>query len=60
MITKLDNDNVVGVNSFNVLQYISDKSCHHYKGSCQKNFFWDIFPKCGWVGWLFPKQGPNL
>ena len=22
-------------------------------------FFWEIFPKCGWVGWLFPKQGPN-
>ena len=22
-------------------------------------FFWDIFPKCGWVGWLIPKQGPN-
>ena len=19
----------------------------------------DIFPKCGWVGWLIPKQGPN-
>ena len=22
-------------------------------------FFYDIFPKCGWVGWLIPKQGPN-
>ena len=22
-------------------------------------FFWEIFPKCGWVGWLIPKQGPN-
>ena len=21
--------------------------------------FWDISPKCGWVGWLIPKQGPN-
>ena len=30
MIMKIDNDNVVGVNSFNVLQYISDKSCRHY------------------------------
>ena len=30
------------------------------KGSCQKKrFFWDIFPKCGWLGWLIPKQGPN-
>ena len=32
------------------------------KGSCQKKknvFFWEIFPKCGWVGWLIPKQGPN-
>ena len=19
----------------------------------------EIFPKCGWVGWLIPKQGPN-
>ena len=25
----------------------------------QKRFFGEIFPKCGWVGWLFPKQGPN-
>ena len=31
-----------------------------FKGGCQKKrFFWDIFPKCGWVGWLIPKQGPN-
>ena len=22
-------------------------------------FFWEISPKCGWVGWLTPKQGPN-
>ena len=31
------------------------------KGSCQKKtfFFWETFPKCGWVGWLIPKQGPN-
>ena len=30
------------------------------KGSCQKTgFFWEISPKCGWVGWLTPKQGPN-
>ena len=20
---------------------------------------YEIFPKCGWVGWLIPKQGPN-
>ena len=35
--------------------------CKLTKGSCQKKqrFFWEIFPKCGWVGWLFPKQGPN-
>ena len=25
----------------------------------KKRFFLEIFPKCGWVGWLFPKQGPN-
>ena len=25
----------------------------------QKNVFWEIFPKCGWVRWLIPKQGPN-
>ena len=25
----------------------------------KKRFFWEIFPKCGWVGWLIPKQGPN-
>ena len=33
----------------------------HCKGSCQKKtfFFWEISPKCGWVGWLTPKQGPN-
>merc|ERR550539_2303514 len=31
------------------------------KGGCQKKtvFFWEISPKCGWVGWLTPKQGPN-
>ena len=22
-------------------------------------FFVEISPKCGWVGWLIPKQGPN-
>ena len=20
---------------------------------------WEIFPKCDWVGWLIPRQGPN-
>ena len=31
-----------------------------YKGGFQKKkFFGDIFPKCGWVGWLIPKQGSN-
>ena len=25
----------------------------------KKGFFWEISPKCGWVGWLIPKQGPN-
>ena len=25
----------------------------------KKRFFGEIFPKCGWVGWLFPKQGQN-
>ena len=29
------------------------------EGIQKKPFFWDIFPKCGWVGWLIPKQGPN-
>ena len=24
-----------------------------------KPFFWESFPKCGWVGWLIPKKGPN-
>ena len=23
----------------------------------EKTFFWEISPKCGWVGWLIPKQG---
>ena len=25
----------------------------------KKLFFWEISPKCGWVGWLISKQGPN-
>ena len=25
----------------------------------KKTFFWEISPKCGWVAWLIPKQGPN-
>ena len=25
----------------------------------KNGFFWEISPKCGWVGWLTPKQGPN-
>ena len=25
----------------------------------KKHFFGEIFPKCGWVGWLIPKQGTN-
>ena len=30
------------------------------RGGVQKRpFFWEIFPKCGWVGWLIPKQGPT-
>ena len=28
-------------------------------GVQKKRFFWEIFPKCGWVGWLIPKQGPT-
>ena len=29
-----------------------------FKERCKKNtFFWEISPKCGWVG--IPKQGPN-
>ena len=24
----------------------------------KKRFFWEISPKCGWVGWLILKQGP--
>ena len=28
-------------------------------GVQKKRFFWEIFPKCGWVGWLIPKQDPN-
>ena len=31
------------------------------RGAAKKKtvFFWEISPKCGWVGWLTPKQGPN-
>ena len=30
------------------------------RGGIQKKpFFWEIFSKCGWVGWLIPKQGPT-
>ena len=29
------------------------------EASKKKRFFWEIFPKCGWVGWLIPKQGPT-
>ena len=25
----------------------------------KKQFFGEISPKRGWVGWLIPKQGPN-
>ena len=25
----------------------------------QKRIFGEILPKCGWVGWLIPKQAPN-
>ena len=36
------------------------KDEHKVRESAKKTrFFWDIFPKCGWVGWLIPKQGPN-
>ena len=29
------------------------------EGVQRKTVFWEIFPKCGWVGCLIPKQGPN-
>ena len=31
------------------------------RGAAKKKtgFFWEISPKCGWVGWLTPKQGLN-
>ena len=29
------------------------------EASKKKPFFWEIFSKCGWVGWLIPKQGPT-
>ena len=34
---------------------------HQIRGAAKKKtgFFWEISPKCGWVGWLTPKQGPN-
>ena len=25
-----------------------------------ETFFWESFPKCGWMGWLIPKQGPKI
>ena len=25
----------------------------------KKLSIWEISPKCGWMGWLIPKQGPN-
>ena len=28
------------------------------EGITKKRLFWEIFPKCGWMGWLIPKQGP--
>ena len=31
-----------------------------FRESVKKTFFWEISPKCGWVVWLIPKQGPNL
>ena len=30
-----------------------------FKGTSKKDVFWESFPKCGWLGWLIPKQGPN-
>ena len=37
--------------------------CHSFvlRGAAKKKtvFFWEISPKCRWVGWLTPKQGPN-
>ena len=34
---------------------------HQSKGRRPKKRFFlgEISPKCGWVGWLIPKQGPN-
>ena len=35
-------------------------SFRNLREAAKKNrFFWEISPKCGWVGWLTPKQGPN-
>ena len=33
---------------------------HHRPPPHARNgFIWESFHKCGWVGWLIPKQGPN-
>ena len=29
------------------------------KKTKKERFFGEILPKCGWVGWLIPKQAPN-
>ena len=43
-------------------QWLEEHTIHAFHlGKLPKKtrFFWDIFPKCGWVGWLITKQGPN-
>ena len=32
---------------------------HPPKKTKKERFFGEILPKCGWVGWLIPKQAPN-
>ena len=40
-----------------------EKNCSNFWGIGKvpplKNVFLEISPKCGWLGWLIPKQGPN-
>ena len=39
--------------------HLPEVDCFLFTWLGKASVFWEISPKCGWVGWLIPKQGPN-
>ena len=59
---ELDKPNVVGPRPLHKVKLYIFKITNYFTLRKAKKllFFWESFPKGGWVGWLIPKQGLEI